>query len=108
MKKEQVLALIALAVGAWIYSGFGASGGGRPVYTPKPLELDVTPVDPAPLVEAGPSDSGRRDLFTQPRETRPLPPRELAFPPQAPATVAALPLPLGPDYRNLVRLAIDG
>lgn len=108
INKEQVLALLAIAIGAWIYSDLGQTTRGRSTYNPNDIELEIPPVPKAPLVEGPPAAGGRRDLFTEPRETRPLPPRALDFPPRSPASVVALPLALGPDYRNLVRLAIDG
>ncbi|MCR9246752.1 MAG: tetratricopeptide repeat protein [bacterium] len=108
LRKEQVLALLVLVLGAYLYTTYGEIGGGRNLFNARFREVEVEKVPVLPLVEGDPDLSGRRTLFTQPRETLPLPPRELDFPPQSAASIVALPLPIGPDYRNFVRLAMDG
>lgn len=108
LKKEQVLALIAILLGAYGVYAYMQGAVVLQGRLPNPTDLEVMPVAKAPLVETDAPVPTRRDLFTQPRETRPLPPRDLDFPPRSPASVAALPLPTGFDYRNLVRLAMDG
>jgi tetratricopeptide (TPR) repeat protein len=65
-------------------------------------------VAPTPLVTEGASAASRRDFCTEPSETRPLPPRDLAFPPRAPLSLAALPLDPGPDLGHAWMLTTDG
>ncbi len=50
----------------------------------------------------------RANYFTEPSETKSLPPRLLDFPPRASLTFAAVPLEIGPDYRHLYALRMDG
>lgn len=108
MRKEQVLAIVVLLLAAWVYSGLeGGGADGRP-FAPKKLEYTAAAVREAALA-GGPAGAFRRaDLFTEPRETRALPPRELAFPPHAPLSLATLPLDPGPDLAHALLLRDDG
>ena len=83
LRKEQVLALLALAFCGWWYSRMEPAVLSRR-FNPKVEEHEVAPVAKAPLVEADAASAGRDDVFTEPRETQPLPPRELSFPPRPP------------------------
>ena len=91
LRKEQVLALLTLLVGAYVARGYL---GGPPTfrrYSPKAAEYEAKPVGAQQLVAADAAAPKRRDPFTEPSETRPLPPRQLDFPPHAPLSFAALP-----------------
>lgn len=108
IRKEQVLALIVLGISGLIYSGLGADAGGAMKLSPKRLEYAAVPVVAAPLAGAPEGKFARLELFAEPRETRALPPRELAFPPHAPLSVTALPLEPGPDFAHALLLREDG
>lgn len=108
IRKEQVLALLVLGISGWIYSGLGAEVAGGNKLSPKRLEYTATPVVSAPLAGAAEGKFARLELFAEPRETRALPPRELAFPAHAPLSVTALPLEPGPDYAHALLLREDG
>lgn len=107
IRKEQVLALLALALGGWIWSGMGGTEATR-IPQPKLKEYEPAPVKAVALVGAAIGGLRRSDLFTQPSETQALPPRELGFPPRAPLSVAALPLDPGPDFRHALLLRDEG
>jgi tetratricopeptide (TPR) repeat protein len=108
IRKEQVLALLVLGISGLIWKGLGAEAGGSSQLTPKRLEYTAAAVVAVPLAGAATGGFARRELFTEPRETRALPPRDLAFPPHAPLSVAALPLEPGPDYAHALLLRDDG
>jgi len=108
IRKEQVLTLLALATAVLAgrkYFNEPPPGLG---YRPSKLEFTATAVTATPLVTEAASGAGRRDFCTEPSETRPLPPRELEFPPRAPLSLAALPLDPGPDLGHAWMLATDG
>ena len=106
--KERVIALITVGVCALLYRGFETTTTRQASFSRQPVEHEIGTVTATPLVESAAPGSGRGDLFTEPRETQPLAPRSLEFPPATARTVAGLPLPIGPDYRQLVRLGLDG
>jgi hypothetical protein len=108
IRKEQVLALLALATAVWAGRKYSEGPLLGSVYRPAKLEFTATPVLPAPLVADTAPASVRRDFCTEPSETKPLPPRELDFPPRAALSLAALPLDPGPDFGHAWILAIDG
>lgn len=108
IRKEQVLALCVLAIGGLVYMGLGGDDGQAVSFTPKKLEYAAQPVRTTPLAGDGSGGPARGTLFAEPRETRALPPRELAFPPRTPLSVAALPLDIGPDYAHALMLRDDG
>jgi tetratricopeptide (TPR) repeat protein len=108
LKKEPVLALVALAATGWAATSWLEV----PVY-PSSFSPQTNTYEPkavAELVLAGPvgKAAARRDWATEPSETKPLPPRALDFPPRPELTVAAVPLDPGPDFRHLYTLRIDG
>ena len=43
LRKEQVLAVLSIAIGAWVYSGFGPSVGARNPLNPGVIEFDYVP-----------------------------------------------------------------
>jgi tetratricopeptide (TPR) repeat protein len=109
IRKEQVLALSVLAIAALIWAGSESGPSRPPTFSQKQIEYTPGGVAPAPL--AGPAVAGaelRASLCEEPSETRSLPPRELAFPPRAPLTLALLPLEPGPDYGHALVLQHDG
>jgi tetratricopeptide (TPR) repeat protein len=108
IRKEQILFGLALAFGGYVASGyFGEPVGGRR-FSPQLDEYAAVPLQPAPLVSGAAVDAKRADLCTEPSETKPLPPRPLAFPPRAELSLAALPLEFGPDYQHLWPVQIEG
>jgi tetratricopeptide (TPR) repeat protein len=108
LRKEQVLALVALLLVGYCSRGYFGEPGWSTRFSPQIAEYATATVPTTPLVTGEPPALLRRDFFTEPSETRPLPPRELAFPPRPPLTLAALPLDPGPDYRRAWLLAMDG
>ena len=109
IRKEQVLLLLTLGVGALVARSLMQEGMQASQWSPKVLQREPRPVPAIALIGGiAPPPAARRDSFTEPSETRPLPPRELAFPPRAPLSIAAVPLDPGPDYAHLWQLRIDG
>jgi tetratricopeptide (TPR) repeat protein len=108
LRKEQALALLTLLFGAYIARGYF---GGPPTfrrYSPQVAEYEAKAVGAPKLVDTPASAARRTDPFTEPSETKPLPPRPLDFPPRAPLSFAVLPLDPGPDLRHAFALAVDG
>jgi tetratricopeptide (TPR) repeat protein len=94
IRKEQALFLIAVAFGAWMYSGL------KPVkrYSPpRATEKKWKPVSgfkPITVTTTGPQNL--RELFVEPSESRPLPPRDdLPFLPVSDLPVVLVPLEIG-------------
>jgi len=108
IRKEQVLALLALAVGGWMAKSLLQESMRGSTFQPTKIEYAAAPVTPTMLLADAAPPLARRDFCTEPSETRPLPPRELDFPPRTPLSVAALPLEIGPDYGHMWALRIDG
>jgi hypothetical protein len=82
IRKEQVLLiLVVLMVGYCSQDSFGIEQMRRGKATPK-KEYKVIPFAPAPLVDSEAEALVRRNFLTEPSETRPLPPRDLRFPPR--------------------------
>lgn len=108
IRKEQVLFLVTLGIGALVARSLLQEGIRPAQWRPKQLEHTSTPVVPTALVVDAAPAFARRDTFTEPSETRPLPPRSLAFPPRAELSIAALPLDPGPDPRHSLAVRVDG
>lgn len=108
IRKEQVLLiLVVLMVGYCSQDSFGIKQMRRGKATPK-KEYKVIPFAPAPLVDSEAEALVRRNFLTEPSETRPLPPRDLRFPPRQPFGVAGMPLDPGPDFRHSWLLCQNG
>jgi len=108
IRKEQVLLLLTLGVGALVARSLLQEGVRAQTWTPKALAREVPPVPSVTMLDAAAAPPSRKDLFLEPRETRPLPPRELDFPPRAPLSIAAVPLDPGPDYGHLWQIRTEG
>lgn len=108
IRKEQVLVLLVAAFGAWVYTGLQATAPAPAVGRGTQLPYEAAAVTQMAWADGGELQLARRDLCSEPSDTRPLPPRELAFPPRDPLGVAMLPLEPGPGYRHLMLLRGDG
>lgn len=108
VRKEQVLLILVVLLAAYCSADKLAVDVMPVRYSPTALEYEPAAFREAALVATDADDIVRRDFFTEPSETRPLPPRELGFPPRAPLTVCGLPLDPGPDYRHSWLLRLDG
>lgn len=108
IRKEQVLAILVLLLAVWIGRGYLGEPEFGSRFAPQRAEYEAAPVPAVDLVAAAAPAPVRRDFCTEPSETQPLPPRELAFPPRAPLTIAGLPLDPGPDYGHLALVQLDG
>lgn len=108
IRKEPVLFVVTALLGAWIAKGLLADVPLSSRFQPTKIEYAATPVTQTVLATGDAPALARRDFATEPSETRPLPPRALEFPPHAPLSVAALPLPIGPDYGHLYAVRVPG
>src|SRR5262245_34559608 len=108
LRKEQVLLLVAIALGAWIWKGQAGGDWHAPTLTTTKLEYKVAALPKAPLLTGTPAPTASRRWFREPSETQPLPPRELPFPVRPPAHLVALPLDPGPDLSRADLLLIPG
>lgn len=108
LRKEQVLLILVLLLGAYVGSSYFGFTKLVSRWTPSDIKYVAQPLEASPLVEGAADALVRRDFLTEPSETRPLPPRTLAFPPHAAASLAALPLDPGPDFRHSWLLRQDG
>lgn len=108
IRKEQVLAIVALVFGALAARGSFEEPRGTARFNPTKNEFAPKAFVPTALVTTAPGALVRRDFCTEPSETRPLPPRQLDFPPRQPLSMAALPLDPGPDHRHGYQLRVDG
>lgn len=92
LRKEQVLAILALAVGLYYVSSLQKASATNPSSgRPRSYEPPALPL--SPLVD--PNDDPQlltRDIFVEPAETRSLPPRDLPLPPPRVFGVVGLPL----------------
>lgn len=94
LRKEQVLFVVTLLLAAWIWSGrTDATISRRVAPGEKEFALGATPV--VVLADADSPVPAERDLFREPTEATPLPPRDLPFPPLAPLPIVAPPLDPG-------------
>ena len=92
LRKEQVLAMLALAVGLYYISN-QEQATTPSLATGRPRSYDPPALPISPLVD--PDADARlltRDVFVEPAETRPLPPRDLSLPPVRVFGVVSLPL----------------
>ncbi len=108
LRKEQVLLILVVLLGAYYGSGYFGFNKLVDRWRPTDKEYVVQPREASPLVEGVADALVRRDFLTEPSETRPLAPRELSFPPHAAASLAALPLDASPDFRHSWLLRQDG
>tara|TARA_R110002094_G_scaffold124619_1_gene118959 strand:- start:905 stop:3589 length:2685 start_codon:yes stop_codon:yes gene_type:complete len=108
LRKEQVLLILVVLLGAYLAQGYFSFTKPIDRWRPQEKEYEAQPLADSLLVQAAADALVRRDFMTEPSETRPLPPRELAFPPHAAASLAALPLDPGPDFRHSWMLRQDG
>lgn len=108
IRKEQVLALLALLLGVYLWSGMKSETGGRVQFSPKVAAYEGRPVRATPLVVEGPRKPVRVAIATEPSETQSLPPRDLPFPDRAPLSLVLLPLDPGPDFGHTHLLAGPG
>ncbi|MBM3960614.1 MAG: hypothetical protein FJ306_01730, partial [Planctomycetes bacterium] len=81
LRKEHVLALLALLVGAYVARGYLGGPPSFRRYSPAAADYKAKSVVTPQLVATDATAAKRRDPFTEPSETRPLPPRQLDFPP---------------------------
>ncbi len=108
LRKEQVLALLTLAMGGWMVRSLLQPPMLASGFTPTKIDYQAVAVPTTVLVTTSAPALARVDFCTEPSETRPLPPRDLDFPPRAPLSVASLPLDIGPDHAHMWALRIDG
>lgn len=108
LRKEQVLLILVILMAGYCGQDYFSirQDVSRKSITRLPYESE--PFGKTPLVETDAGALVRRDFLTEPSETRPLPPRELAFPPREAFGVAALPLDPGPDFRHSWLLRQNG
>ncbi|HEB53829.1 MAG TPA: hypothetical protein ENI87_11305, partial [bacterium] len=91
INKEQVLLLAVVLLAVWVGSGYLETPTASSRYSAAQEEYVEHPVVPTRLVGDFDGVIVRRDYFTEPSETRPLPPRRLAFPPLPPLSLCGLP-----------------
>lgn len=108
LRREQGMILLVLALGALVYSG---------LQQPGPRQIRLVPsrdygAETEPVIALTPPrtevELPNRDLFLEPSESSPLPPRPLPFPDRDPLPLVALPLPTGPDPAHYDLLRIPG
>ncbi|MBK8978080.1 MAG: hypothetical protein IPM29_19420 [Planctomycetes bacterium] len=107
VRKEPALFVVVLLIAAWMWSGYteprfttAARPTERPYEPPPPVRVVLAPA-------AGEAAYPTRDLFREPTEAAPLPPRPLPFPDLEPLPVVAPPLHPGPEAGafHLLRVA---
>ncbi len=108
LRKEQVLLLAVLALGLLQYRSIGGDAPPPAVWQPGKKDYVAVSVPVAALAETGAPVKAGRDLFREPSETQALPPRPLPLPEQAPLSLVALPLEVGPDLGHAHLLQMDG
>ena len=108
IRKEQTLLILVLLLGAYIGQDYFGFQQLVDRWKPQSKEYEVPPLPLSPLVEGEAPALLRRDFLSEPSETRPLPPRDLDFPPHAAASLASLPLDPGPDFQHSWMLRQDG
>ncbi|MGA1605959.1 MAG: tetratricopeptide repeat protein [Planctomycetota bacterium] len=109
IRKEPALFVVVAALAAWIWSGQSTQRLPRSANT-RSMELEAA-ADPAVVLAdlAGrEAAASGRDLFREPTEATPLPPRDLPFPPLVALPVVAMPLSPGQDAGAWYQLRIDG
>ncbi len=108
LRKEQVLFLAALALGVLVWKGRSDE---KPVTIAHPKSKDWEGLPPAPVVLADADGAGAaagKDLFREPTEAEPLPPRQLDYPPLAALPIVAPPLHPGQTAMAFDQLRMDG
>lgn len=108
LRKEQVLLLAAVALGALVYKSGKDEGWRAPSLSPKSKDYVKAELPSAPLVGEVGSEPSKRRFFREPSETQPLPPRPLPFPAVEPLALVALPLDPGPDLARADLLLVPG
>lgn len=108
IRKEQVLLILVVLMAAYCSTDYFKVPKLIAKYNPDRIEVEETPFQKASLVDGAADELNRRDFFTEPSETRPLPPRELEFPPRPPLSLCGMPLDFGPDFRHSWLLRLDG
>ena len=108
LRKEQVLVLAAIAIGALVYKSGMDEGWRAPSLSPKSKEYVKSALPSAPLVGDAATEPSTRRFFREPSETQPLPPRPLPFPALEPLALVALPLDPGPDLARADLLLVPG
>jgi len=108
LRKEQVLLILVILMAGYCGQDYFSirQDVSRKSITKLPYEAEA--FGQTPLVVTDADALVRRNFLTEPSETRPLPPRDLAFPPREAFGVAALPLDPGPDFRNSWLLRQNG
>lgn len=108
LRKEQIVFGLTLALLVWMFMGLRSGavakrGGGGRGAAPEFVSYPAPDLETARTHER--ADMGRqRDLFSPPRDTRPLPPLELALPPVADLPgIFPLPSP-APAARHMAQL----
>ncbi|MFN3240534.1 MAG: tetratricopeptide repeat protein [Planctomycetota bacterium] len=108
MRKEQVLLILVVLLAAYCSTDYFEVQPLRVSYNPDPIEVEPSAFQEASLVDGDAAEMARRNFFTEPSETQPLPPRELEFPPRPPLSLCGMPLDFGPDFRHSWLLRLDG
>lgn len=108
LRKEQTLALAVLALGALVFYGRDSEVPMVATITMKPLQYEPKTTAAARLAAERAGELLRADFATEPRETQPLPPRDLVYPPRASRSLLGMPLDIGPDLGHALALAVDG
>ena len=109
MRKEQVLLLVVLLLGAWMANGYwNDSYRGRKARPDRKKYEREVPLPPFVADPKGDPGLGG-DIFLEPSETRPLPPADLPFPALDSLLPVAVPLPIGqhPGAYHQLRLKIQ-
>ena len=108
LRKEQVLVVVALVLGALVYKSGQDEGWRAPSLSPQSKDYKPAGAPGAPLLTS-PSDlASMRRFFREPSETQPLPPRQLPFPSVEAMPLVALPLDPGPDLARSDLLLVPG
>lgn len=107
VRKEQLLFLFVVLLAVWIWSGRSTATLPR---SAAPQKKDYAAEAPPVVVLADVEKPvpAERDLFREPTEATPLPPRQLPFPPLAPLPVIAPPLEPGQDAGAWYQLRMAG
>jgi tetratricopeptide (TPR) repeat protein len=108
LNKEQVLLLCVLGLGLWQYKSLTTDAATAASYEAGRKQHAAAAVPQAALAGTATVAPLRRDLFREPSETQPLPPRALPFPDRPPASLVALPLDPGPDLGHAEVLRMPG
>lgn len=105
MRKEQVLLLVVVLLGGWLAYGYWDDTYKRTRPRQNTLSYDAT-IPYTPFLANPKDDPGLGDdIFLEPSETRPLPPRDLPFPQLDDLPPVAPPMPIGQQagaFRDLL------